>query len=270
MEKTKTLNISSRVKQLLSLRRTKVTVYMAVVLWLAVATQVAVNSLFKENFKITEAFVNTNTEETQSSIEIVAEYDKGFLSETDKEDVLKYLANAIGLKVDQEITAQIEDGRSEYSISKQAKSAMTEIKVISMEQEVEAAIEIKHYIMIRLSISQSIESIDKYKKMLEGALKDLEINDYQTTLQYTGSYEGVLTLEEKDKIVNQIVKELQGKIAYKYEKDELFTVYAYTGLLKEYIVTAGSKVNIQIAIAYDDLLNKTKVYLATPTLNQDW
>lgn len=257
-------------KHIFSLKKTKVTLYIAAVLWLAVATQMLMNRFYYEDIKITQAFVNTNSGELRSSIEIIADYDKEYLSETDKKDLIRLLADAIGLTLDREISVIREGIRTEYSFGKQAKNATTQLKVISIEQEKDSAIKIKHYIVIRLNIRDSIQSIDKYRKILEDSLDELGIENKQTTLQYEGSFNGMLSVEEKDRISGLLVDELQGTVALKYNENGLYTVYAYTGLINEYIVSMGSKVNIQVAVTYDEQAEKTKVYLATPILNQSW
>jgi hypothetical protein len=257
-------------KRILSMKKTKITLYIAAVLWLAVATQMFMNRFFYKEVEITQAFVNTNTGELKSSIEIIADYEKDYLSETDKKDLIQYLADAIGLNVDKDITFTSEGSRSEYAFEKQARNATTQLKIVSLEQAEEATVKMKHYIVVRLNIKDSIQSIDKYRKLLEGAMQKLGVDQKQVTLQYEGSFNGTLSTEEKDRISELLVKELQGETALRYEEEGIYTVYAYTGLINEYIVSAGSKVNIQIAITYDEQTQKTTVYLATPILNQSW
>lgn len=270
MNKAKLAYILDTIKQTFSLKRTKVTLYMVAVLWLAVATQMVVNKVFREDFKITEAFEKTNAKEMQSSIEVVAEYDSEFLSESDKKEIIQNLANAIGLNIDSEIFLNEDGTRSEYCFFKKAKQATSEIKVVSLEQEEEAAIKIKHYIIVRLSISKSIQGIDKYKKIIEDSLALLGVDNKQITMQFEGNYDGNLSLKEKNHIASLLVEDLHGEIALEYDEGDLYTVYAYTGLLNEYIVSMDSKVNIQIAITYNEITDKTKVTLATPILNQNW
>jgi hypothetical protein len=270
MENNSWSNFIYNLKQTVSLKRTKITLYIATVLWVAVFTQMVVNRVFQEGFEITEAFVKTETEEMQSSIEVVAEYRTGFLSNSDKKALILGLADAIGLKVDEDITVWEEGTRSEYNIYKQAKQATTEIKIVSLEQEERDAIKMKHYIIVRLSILQGIQSIDKYKELLEVALKDLGVESKQFTLKFEGNREGDLTTIEKHEIAALLVEDLQGKIALEYDEGDLFTVYAYTGMLNEYVTSMGNKINVQIAITYNELTNKTKIALATPILNESW
>lgn len=258
------------IKRILSLKKTKITIYIAAVLWLAVITQVVMNRFFYEDLEISQAFINTNSSELKSGIEIIADFKKDVLSEAEKKELIQFLADSIGLTVDKEISIVRDDSRTEYSYEKKARYATTEIKIISLEQEVESVIKIKHYMVIRLNIRDSIESIDKYRKKLEAALDGLELEYKQVTLQYEGSFKGMLRKEEKDRISKLLIDELQGTTALQYEEGGVYTVYAYTGLINEYIVSMGSKINIQIAISYDEEADKTKVYLATPILNENW
>ena len=254
--------VAASFRNTISLRRTKITLYVATVLWVAVATQMLVNRVFQEEVRITEAFVKTNAEEMQSSIELAAEYRTGDMSAEEKKTIICDLAAKIGLTIDKEISVWEEGDRSEYYFFKRAKKAISEIKVISVES--------KHYIIVRLSIQEGIAGIDKYKSILETAFKELQVKDMQTTLKYEGNQEGDLTSKQKHDLAQLLVEELQGEIALEYDEGDLYTVYGYTGMLKEYVTTMDTKINIQIAISYNEVSNKTRITLATPIINDSW
>lgn len=258
------------IKHIISLKRTRVTAYIAVVLWIAVATQMLVNRMFQEEARISEAFVKTNTEEMQSSIEIAGEYRSGFLSNEDKKKLICDLAAEIGLKIDKEISVWEEDTRSEYYFFKQAKKASSEIKIISVERNENDAVRMKHYIIVRLTICEGIQSIDRYKVILEKAFDRLKVEGVQITLKYEGNREGDMTTQQKHELAQLLIDELQGRIALEYDEGDIFTVYGYTGMLKEYVTTMDHKINIQIAISYNELTNKTRIELATPIMEEDW
>ena len=266
-------NISRFVETLqhiFSLKRTKITLYIAAVLWIAVFTQIMVNKVFFNSFEIAEAFVKTNTEEKECSIEVIAQYHKEFLSETDKKDILHHIADFIGLDIDSDVEIVREGERTEYSFHKQAKRAETSIKIVSIEEETSSDIRIKHYIVVRLNIKESINSIEKYRKQIEKSLDELNISERQVSVLYEGIVNGLMSKVDKEELASLLVKDLQGEVAFDYQQGESYTVYAYTGLIDEYIETVGCKINIQIAMTYDELSEKTKIYLATPILNESW
>lgn len=262
--------IYHKLTSLATRRRTKAAIYAAVVLWVAVITQIAVNRIFREELQITEAFIKSETVEMQSNLEIVAEYKSEALSAAGKKDLIYRLADSIGLTVDHEITVWEETDRSEYFYYKKAKQASTEIKVISLELQDGKAIDLKNYIVIRLSILKGMESIDKYKGLLEDELNRIGVESRQITLKYEGNREGNLTSGQKHEIAALLVDELQGEIALEYDEGDLYTVYAYTGMLHEYVTTLENKINIQIAITYNELTDTTKITLATPVLGDSY
>lgn len=257
-------------QRIFSLRRTKITLYIAAVLWIAVLTQIVMNKAFFKDFEIAEAFVKTNTEDLECSLEIVAKHNKDFLSETDKKDILHHIADSIGLSIDTDIAINREDERTEYVYHKPAKMAETTLKIVSLEQEVDSKIQLKHYIIVRLNIRKSIRSIEKYRSRIEKSLDDLGIAERQVTMIYEGMVIGRMTDEDKENLAQLLVKELQGEVAFDYRQGDSYTTYAYTGLINDYIETVGCKINIQIAITYDEQLGRTKIYLASPAINQSW
>ena len=188
------------------------------------------NYMFFKDFKIAEAFVMTNTKDMECDLEVIAEYNNNFLSETDKKNILYHIADAIGLRFDEEITVSKVDTLTEYSYHKQAKKAKTTLKIISMEQETDSTITMKHYIVVRLNIKESIKSIENYRKMIEDSLLELDIKQKQVTVQYrvfqVYAHEGqeASTSSSQWCRVNSI-----------HQQGESYTVYAYTGLINEYI-----------------------------------
>ena len=257
-------------QRIFSLKRTKITLYIAAVLWIAVITQIIMNKAFFENFEIAEAFVKTNTEDLECSVEIVAQYHNDFLSEADKRDILYYIANSIGLSIDSDIVVNRDGERTEYSYYKLAKRAETSLKIVSIQQEVDSSIKIKHYLVARLNIKDSIKSIERYRKLLEKSLDGLGIIDRQVNVLYEGLVDGLMSKNDREEMASLLMKELMGEVAFDYQQGDSYTLYAYTGLIDEYIETVGCKINIQIAMTYDELLDKTKIYLATPIINQGW
>lgn len=258
------------IKGVFSPKRIQITLYMAMVLWIAVITQVVVNRLFLRDFQITQAFIKTDMEEMESSLEIIAESQSEFLSEADKKEIILKVANAIDLNLDREITVIKEGSYSEYSFAKEAKRARSEIKVISLEEETKGTAQMRHYIIVRINVLKSIKSIYNLKNDINNALANLGVTSKQITMEFEGAYNGLISKDEKKSIARNLVKELHGEIILEYEENELFTVYAYTGLINDYIMSLDSKVNIQIAITYDEELNKTMISLASPILSHGY
>ena len=130
-----------------------------------------------------------------------------------------------------------------------------------------------HYIVVRLTIFEDMDSdILAYQERLENLLEELDIKQksMNTTLQFSGSYAGDLSLDEKNKIADEMIGNLEGKVVFESRENDLYTIYAYTGSIPEYITVDHNKINIQVAMSYDQSTDTTKVYLATPIISGDW
>lgn len=261
----------NKIEKYLTLKRTKITIYMILVLWLAVFMQIMVNQFVKEEATLTEAFMGIHAKASESSLEMAGVYGADYLSEIDKKELVSYIASTIGLRIDDNIKVEEKDNYTIVSYEKSAKKADSSIRLISIrELDGNKNEKTTHYLYVKLSIFEDLDSIISYKDKLEEVFKYLKTEQNQIVVEFVGEYNGNLPLEEKNKIANQLVKDLGGNIAYENRKEDLFTVYAYSGLIKEYITVAGSKVNMQVAMNYNEQEDATYVYLATPFLNDGY
>ena len=91
----------------------------------------------------------------------------------------------------------------------------------------------------------------------------------QTNINIDGQYTGKLGTEQKDAITMELLEKLEAKIVAEHREDS-YVVYAYTPLIEEYKTVGKDKINLTIAIIYNEEENVTEVLLATPLLNQDF
>lgn len=256
-------------------------VYILAVLWMAVGAQFVVRKVFARETGITQAFVNTDSGLVESTLEVTAAYGKDTLTEEEKKQLIGYIANGLGIRTEEEVDVTSNESRIEMTFVRKAKRANTTIKVISLLDnpvtdafaQVEESREAAHYIVVRLTIFEDMNSdILDYQQKLEELLAELDIKqkNMNTTLQFSGSYAGDLSLEEKNRIADEMIGNLEGKVVFESREEDLYTIYAYTGSISEYITVDHNKINIQVAMSYDQSTDTTKVYLATPIISGDW
>ena len=53
-------------------------------------------------------------------------------------------------------------------------------------------------------------------------------------------------------------------------REDTYVVYAYTPMIEEYKKVGKDKINLTIAIVYNEESHTTEVLLATPLLNEDF
>lgn len=255
------------------MKKWKLALYIALVLWIGTLSQLLVNRIFlKENY-IIEALADIETEKLTdkisltSKLTITVDYGTPFLTEYDKEELIEYLAGSIGL---QNYEKRFHKGEKGDTISgiKNGTYADTQIQIIGTKENKEQ--EKHYYIKIALQLYRSPEQIFEYKQHIESAIKKLSVKEQQSLITFTGNYKGKLKLEDKNIIANQMLQKINASIVEENRTEELYTIYAYTGLISDYIKTNNKKVNVNICMTYEEEQNITTIYLATPILNEEW
>lgn len=256
-----------KIRNVLSEHKIKMTIYILGVLWTAVVMQLAVNSFFRPDSNLLEAFSNANSQISEYEMEVIAQYGNGFFSEEDKKACIQHIANELNLQLEDIIVSNEEDRDIVY-MEKKGKNAETLIKIVSIQNEDDSGLNSESsYIIVRLTLYRNLDSILAYRDLLENIFEEMSITEIQTTMQLSSKINGKLTLDEMNTIGNRMIDNLQGKIVYENRSQELFTLYAYSGLLEEYITSLGSKINIHVAIDYDEEDDITNVYLGTPVIH---
>lgn len=256
-------------KGILADRRIQFVLAMVVLLGGAILTQAVMRRFVKEKVEISEAFLDSQVVTSESSIEMAGQYIIKVLTADQKREVIQTIADQIGLELMEEDWTWVEEGKiSQVSVHRKSKVADTKIQLVSVNANEDSEIPIIHnYVLIRMEVYDQIESILNYKRLIQKAFKELEMEEESSYVQFSGRYPGMLTLESKNEIADQMIERLRGHVAYENRADDLYTVYAYSGGLPEYISVGKSKVNIQVSMTYNEVTNETWVYLATPIMN---
>lgn len=238
--------------------------------WIFVVVQAVAGALFERNSSIATAFSASKAGEQQGTLEITANYTGTDTDENGKKQILYRLAEKIGLIVTGEPTVVRTEARNEVSYKKQAAEADTDLRVISLTKQTEEGSKEEHYIYAKIHLKHSIQAVSSYKKLLQNVLEEMGCTGISATIQLMGTYEGYLTVARRNEVADEILEAMGGKIAYEHREDDLYTVYAYTALLDDYIVVEGKKINLHIAMSKDEANYRTIVYLASPILPDTW
>ena len=92
----------------------------------------------------------------------------------------------------------------------------------------------------------------------------------KVNVNLSGSLEGNLNYEQRNALADEWLKKLEAKVVTENRATDIFTIYAYTPGLKQYIKLGDEKINVNIAIGYDELNNTTQVYLSSPVSSLDY
>ncbi len=91
-----------------------------------------------------------------------------------------------------------------------------------------------------------------------------------SSLNVIGSFDGKLTLAERNREADRLMKELNADIVSEHRTMELYTICAYTPDLIEKQIQNGKAVNVNIAMNYNEEKEKTYIYAAVPVIGLDY
>lgn len=103
--------------------------------------------------------------------------------------------------------------------------------------------------------------IDKVENFYESFDKEVE-----TSTCIVGTFEGQLSNMEKDEIVSMSIKKVKGEVLEKFVDDDLISITAYTPYVNEYVFLENEKINLNIAMRYNELEKKTYLWIGTPVI----
>lgn len=247
----------------------KIAVVVALVLWVAAIYQgIEVIGGEKEG-EVIEAFHNMSMGKENSTITSYGKYAGDYLTVDEQKVLLITLADGLGIVDNYEIIEENNEYGRELSLFMNGKQADTKLTFITTESpEGESNVyNVSQYLKTEIQIENSLESAFYYKDMVS-LLMERYAREAQTTIHVNGVYSGELSMEQKDVITMELLEQLNAQIVAEHRQD-IYVVYAYTSKIKEYKKVGKDKVNLTIAISYDEQKNTTNIMLATPLLNQD-
>lgn len=248
----------------------KIVVYSCLVLWLVFVINVIVKDGEKEKTEIVEALNQSELENVEGTIEFVNKYKDNYLSLEEKEEILKRITRKLGINSVYELETVREENISTSGLWKKAKKAETTIKISTIEsRDKDNQIKLEQFLIVQILIEESYESILYYKDKLEDILKEEKI-DGNVSLGITGYYPSEMSYIERNELADRILRQLGAKVVLENRTMELYSIYAYSDLIEEYIIIGGDKININLAMSYHEEKNATKLYISIPIIESEY
>lgn len=240
----------------------KASVYIFVLIWTVVAIQMLVNLNLKQDDQIVEAFHVVKSVPVESDVEAYGYFGNMTLTDTQKEQMLINLAKQFGITEDYELTAFEGDGFSKTCLLKDGKFGKTDLQIISMD-----ASQVEHYFFVQIRLYNDVEKVLYYRNLLEDTFANIGMTA-NTNIYLEGEIAGTLTMEQKDWLAKEFLNAMEAKEVTGNRGATLYTIYGYTENEKEYIYQEGEKVNVNLAITYDEKENKTYIHMAVPFISK--
>lgn len=246
----------------------KIGIVTGLVIWLVLAVKLLSSGMSK-NTDVAAVFNSFEFEELNAQVSAFGEYGVTYLTEEEKEHILKELAAGIGIEEPYYFENVKNGENTEKILTKTSKNADTLIKVVTRTEEYDTYYETTQYIDISLNLKENLDCAVSYKELIEEVLSAQEI-DAKVMINLRGSVKGALNYDEKNELADGMLKALDATVQTENRGSDLFTIYAYSDMVDESVVCAGQKININIAQEYDETVNRTIIYLSTPFNNLDY
>ncbi len=240
------------------------------VLWIAAGIQLVQNLNQEDEGQIVQAFNKTNCMNAMSKVQVNGPLRAEYKTVGEQREILIKIAESLGITGNYDITEAKDGAQTTVQLYKEAAKAETKMRVISVESEIsDNVVESIQYLIVEIQLYDKLECAIPYKDNLEMIVSEYGITD-DVSLQFSGELPGQLDSQEQKEITQQLLESISAKKRSEYREGNMYTVYAHTDLIGESQEINGKKVNVTVAINYDEINHQTELYLATPFLNEDY
>lgn len=248
------------------MRKTRIAA--AMILWAVMASRIIAYGLGTAD-DVVSAFNSMDYDNSESIIEAFGDYGTTYLSEEEKAKLASGFAACLGMNNDYEISVS-DNGEAEVTtLYKNSLNAEVTIKVITVTRDGGLYKTCQQSVAVNMRLKGRTDCAVTYKNMVSDVFEANGIKGY-VNLNLRGELPGALNYYERNKAADALLKKLNAEVVAENRDNDIFTVYAYTEEIEEYITSGGRKVNINIAEEYDETSDKTIIYLSTPLNNLDY
>ncbi len=193
--------------------------------------------------------------------------DTSYYTEEEKSEWLNDFAEYLNVPTDGCIEHSRESNIITAAYTREGANAFAEFKLITKETEVSPKeISLINYMDMCISVDGVLDNALEYKNKFERYCDDNGAES-EITVVYTGEAEGMLSEDEMKRLSKDFLEDLSAREVSSTYIDGSFDLYAYSDAEEKYIVNNGEKINVNIIMTYDEIENKTKLYLCSPVIN---
>ena len=200
--------------------------------------------------------------ELDTYIEGYGKFGVCYLTQEEKERLVENIASALGITSSYGLATVYEEEVNTTVLSNESVNGSVTIKAITQEPQAQ-------YVYVNITVYNNIDCAVSYRELVEGMFDAMGIQG-NVNMNLVGSIEGTLNSTEKNELADGLLDRLGAKVVTENRDNDIFTIYAYSKGAGSYITIGGNKINMNIAIGYDEEQDRTKVYLASPINSLDY
>lgn len=120
-------------------------------------------------------------------------------------------------------------------------------------------------IFIDINENEDYKNIEEIRRIVSETLEKQKIKPKITSC-IIGSYEGQLKGEHKMEIVKKLTSLTDARVIENIANNELISYSLYSKHIDNYIYSGTNKINLNIAIRYDEYRDRTNIFIASPII----
>ncbi len=246
----------------------KTMTYILILIWMVIAAQMVVNISLEPKDKIVEAFHVVSSIPVESNVEVYGHFGDMQLTVAEKEQMLKNLAKQLDITEGYELYSMDGDAYAKSCFILDGAYAKTDMQIISVDTENEGGNPItSQYIYVTITFYNEVENILEGRDMLVELFDSIGV-EASTNIYLEGEIKGNLPTAKREWLVQAFLEAMEAKEVCGNRDQLLYTIYGYTENEKQYVYQNGEKVNVNIAITYDEENDKTLLHMAVPFINK--
>lgn len=242
----------------------KIYLYLIITFGIVVASGAMFVKAGAETVSLDSVFAKENLTDMGSYVEGNGCYAVCYLEEDEKKALLINIASAMGMEPEYDISVY-ENANMEYmTLSRHAMNATVIIKLITEKKTSDAGVLLAtQYITVSIDMPDSINDANYYYEIIEECFERLGVEG-SVCINLYGSRMGMLDIVERNKLADELLSELSAKVVAENRDADMFTIYGYSQGIKDYLEIGGNRINVNIAMNYDEINNTTNIFLSSP------
>jgi len=240
------------------------------VVWLAVMVQLFINQNPGKTGDVIDAFSSSETIPVEACVSAYGEFGEMELAGETKTIMLRNLAKQLGITDGYEITASEGESYRESTLTKDGKYGKTVIQIVSIDEKNEEQQSItKQNILCDITIYNDVEYAMECKEQLEDIYQEIGITP-NMNVYIKGKTAGKVSEDQRQELINRVFESVGATVVQEINTDQYDCIYGYTSRFDRCIYQNGKKINVNLALTYNEAEDMTYLHLAVPYISQSF
>lgn len=220
--------------------------------------------------KFVDAFNHTDFKLIEADVSLWGKYSQSYMTETELKGLICDVAEQLELTPEYAIDMDDGDYKRTAHFTRQSKDGTVQIKVSQKIEEVEKSrLKVENFLIVGITLNNKCKSIVYYKKKMDNIFDKLGIQP-NDSLTITSRMNGHIDKSTARKAMNHVLNYLDGQVKEDFQSSEIYSIYAYSDYIDEHVITNGKKINVDLAVTYNEEENCTYLYGAIPVITIDY